>query len=159
MAIANLFRADPLRYDCVRPINIWGLRLFYLLMLVLVAPNAWHVLLTQDGPWEPLPAIAWAVWATYPTLAVFALFQPLRWLPLMLFTIGYKAIWLAVVAVPLWRAGTMDGASAQPIAISFFSLPLLVLAIPWGYTWRTYVRGMQQAPAPTGALPVPPRVP
>lgn len=59
----------------------------------------------------------------------------------MFFTIGYKSIWLAFVAVPLWRAGTMDGASAQPIAESFLTLPLLVLVVPWGYAWRTYVRG------------------
>jgi hypothetical protein len=41
------------------------------------------------------------VWATYPSLALFGLFQPLRWLPLLFFTLGYKSIWLAFVAVPL----------------------------------------------------------
>jgi hypothetical protein len=154
MTIANFFRTDPLRYEGVRPINIWGLRLFYLLMLVFVAPNAWQVLLTHEGPWQPLSAIAWAVWATYPALAFFGLFHPLRWLPLMFFTIGYKAVWLVFVALPLWQAGSMDGASAQPIAESFYGLPLLMLVVPWAYAWRTYVRGARGHRAAGSAMKI-----
>ena len=82
------------------------------------------------------------VWATYPVLGLFGLFQPLRWLPILFFTLGYKAIWLAFVAVPLWSAGTMEGSSAQPVAESFLALPLLALVIPWGYAWRIYVVGV-----------------
>ena len=145
MNFADAFRSDPQRHDGVRPIHIWGLRLFYLLMLVFVAPTAWRVLLTHEGPWVPLAAVAWAVWATYPVLALFGLLQPLRWLPILFFAIGYKTVWLAFVAVPLWRAGTMEGSSAQPIAESFLALPLLALVIPWGYAWRTYVVGAKSA--------------
>jgi hypothetical protein len=145
MKFTHPFRSDPLRHEGVRPFNIWGLRLFYLLMLLFVAPTAWQVLLSHEGAWAPLSAVAWAVWATYPALALFGLWQPLRWLPIMFFTIGYKTIWLAFVAVPLWRAGTMEGSSAQPIAESFLALPLLALVVPWGYAWRTYVVGARPA--------------
>ena len=37
---ARLCAADP-RNDGVRPVQIWGLRLFFFLMLVFVAPFAW----------------------------------------------------------------------------------------------------------------------
>ena len=150
MDLTRAFRSDPLRHEGVRPINIWGLRLFYLLMLVFVAPSAWQVLLRHEGAWQPLSAIAWSVWATYPALALFGLLHPLRWLPLMFFTVGYKAIWMLFVAWPLWRAGTLEGSSAQAIAESFLALPLLVLVIPWGYAWRTYVLGGPvQTPPPS----------
>jgi hypothetical protein len=145
MDLAYPFRADPSRHEGVRPVQIWGLRLFYFLMLIFVAPNAWGVLLDHRGDWDPLHAVTWAVWATYPTLAVFALFKPLRWLPLMLFTLGYKAVFLGFVAVPLWLAGTMEGSSAQPVAESFLALPLLALVVPWAYVWKTYVRADRTA--------------
>lgn len=141
MNIARFFQSDPQRHDGVRPVHIAGLRLLYLLMLVFVAPTAWRVLLTHQGEWAPLSAVAWSVWATYPALALFGLLQPLRWLPLLLFTLGYKGIWLAFVALPLWRAGTFEGSSAQPVAESFMALPLLALVIPWGYVWKNYVIG------------------
>ena len=149
MDFARIFRSDPQRHEGVRPFNIWGLRLFYLLMLVFVAPAAWKVLLMHQGEWQPVSAAAWAVWATYPSLALFGLFHPLRWLPLMFFTIGYKTIWMVFVALPLLRAGTMEGSSAQPIFESFLGLPLLVLVVPWGYAWRTYVMGSRPLSAPT----------
>lgn len=134
-----LFTANPERYEGVRPINIWGLRLFYFLMLVFVTPDAWSALLTHQGPWDPVRAVAVCVWGTYPALALFGLFQPLRWLPLMFFTIGYKSLWLVFVALPLWQSGTLAGSNAEGIAYSFAALPLLALVVPWGYAFRTYV--------------------
>lgn len=139
MAIADFFRSNPQRYEGVRPVNIWGLRLFYFLMLVFVAPTAWQVLLSHHGAWDPLRAMAFAVWATYPALALFGLLHPLRWLPLMFFTIGYKAIWLGFIALPLWRAGELWGTPTGEVAASFLALPLLAAVVPWGYAWRTYV--------------------
>lgn len=93
MDFAYAFRSDPLRHEGVRPFNIWGLRLFYLLVLVFVAPTAWHVLLSHEGEWAPLSAVAWAVWATYPCLALFGLFHPLRWLPLLALVIPWGYAW------------------------------------------------------------------
>ena len=126
------------RHEGVRPVHILGLRLFYGLMAAFVATNAWGVLLAHRGPWEPFHALAWCVWAAYPTLALLGLFRPLRMLPIMFFTIGYKALWFAFVAYPAWRAGTLAGSPIEPITDSFLALPLLVLVVPWGYAWRTY---------------------
>jgi len=135
--LARPFAPDP-RHENVRPIQIWGLRLFFLLMLIFVTPTAWRALLTHEGPWDPVRAVTFAVWATYPALALFGLLRPLRWLPLMLFTIGYKAVWLAFVAYPLWRTDSLWGTPTGEVASSFLALPLLVAVVPWGYVWRTY---------------------
>ncbi|GAB3351883.1 hypothetical protein [Lysobacter tyrosinilyticus] len=135
--ITHLFSPDP-RHDGVRPIQIAGLRLFYLLMLLFVTPTAWRALLMHEGAWEPLRAVTFAVWATYPALALFGLLRPLRWLPLMFFTIGYKAIWLAFVAYPLWKSGALWGTPTGEVASSFLALPVLAAVVPWGYAWRTY---------------------
>jgi hypothetical protein len=116
-------------------------------MLVFVAPYAWGVLLSHEGPWDPVRAVTFAVWATYPALALFGVLHPLRWLPLMFFTIGYKAIWLGFVAFPLWQAGTLSGSPTGEIAGSFLALPLLVAVVPWRYAWRTYVRLPQTSAA------------
>lgn len=138
-ALARFFARDRERYEGVRPAQVWGLRLFYLLMLVFVVPEAWGALLRHEGPWDPVRAVAFCVWATYPALALFGLFRPLRWLPLMVFTIGYKTLWLAFVAWPLWKAGTLAGSSAEQMAYSFAPVALLAAVVPWGYVLREYV--------------------
>jgi hypothetical protein len=138
-AISWLFASNPQRHEGVRPIQVWGLRLLYLLMLAMVAPGAWGALIRHEGPWDPVHAAALCVWATYPSLAVFGLFRPLRWLPLMVFTVGYKTLWLAFVAWPLWRAGLLAGSSAEEMAFAFAFTPVLAAVVPWGHVWREYV--------------------
>ncbi len=140
MRLPRFLARHPERHHGVRPIQVFALRAFYFLMAAFVATEAWGVLLTHQGPWDHVRAVAWCVWATYPTLAVLGLLHPLRMLPLMLFTIGYKSLWLAVVAWPLWRAGTLAGSPAEEMAKVFLMTPLLAAAVPWGYVLRHYVR-------------------
>lgn len=122
-----------------RPINIYLLRLFYFLMAAFVATDAWMTLITDEGPWDRFRALAFCVWAAYPTLAVLGLIHPLKMLPIMLFTIFYKALWLIVVAYPLWRTNALWGSPAEPMTRAFLPLPLLIIAVPWKYVFQNYV--------------------
>jgi len=149
MSIAWFFTPDHERYEGVRPFHIWMLRVFYFLMAAFVATAAWRTILTHEGPWDPTEGVVWCLWATYPTLAVLGLLHPLRMLPIMFVTIGYKMLWLAVVAFPLWRTGALAGSSAEETAQVFMWTPVLIAAVPWGYAYRTYVKwGMNTSPRP-----------
>jgi hypothetical protein len=139
MPLSDFFRSDPTRWEGVRPAQVALLRLFYLLMAAFVATDAWRGLLTHQGPWDPVRAIATCVWAAYPTLGVLGLIHPLRMLPLMLFMILYKALWLSVVAYPLWRVGALWGTPTGEMARAFLALPLAIVAVPWGYVVRRFV--------------------
>jgi hypothetical protein len=136
--IRRVFGPDYERYEGVYRINIYLLRLMFVLILIFVARDSWATLLTHQGPWDPLQAVAYSVWAAYSTLFFFALFQPLKWLPLVLFEIAYKAIWLAIVAYPLWSSHQLAGSPAEPLTDAFLWIPLPLLAVPWGYAFRTY---------------------
>jgi len=138
--ISNLFTPDYERYEGVRPINIYLLRLLYFLMAAFVATDAWMTIIKHQGPWDRFMAIAFCVWAAYPTLAVLGLIHPLKMLPLMMFTIFYKSIWLIIVAYPLWRADALWGSPAEPMTKAFLWLPLVIIAVPWGYVFRNYVK-------------------
>jgi hypothetical protein len=139
MSLTSIFRPDHVRYDGVRPFNIWLLRTLYVLMAVFVAPYAWGVLLRHEGPWHPVQAVAFCIWATYPVLALLGLLNPLRMLPLILFAAGYKALWLTFVAYPLWQAGALIGSPAEQMARDFMWTPLAIVAVPWGYVFRRLV--------------------
>lgn len=138
-ALTYPFISDPTRNEGVRPFNIWGLRLFYGLMFFMAAPSAWEELLTHQGPWDALQAVAWCVWAAYPTMSFLGLFKPLKMLPIMLFMIFYKATWLAVVAYPLWSTGQLAGSPVEEMAYMFAGISVPILIVPWGYAARTYL--------------------
>lgn len=146
ITLPRFLTPDHVRYDGVRPFHIWMLRTLYVLMGAFVATDAWNALLTHQGPWDHVRAVAICVWATYPLLALLGLRRPLRMLPLMLFTVGYKTLWLAFVALPLWRAGTLAGSPAEEMTYVFLWTPLAIIAVPWAYVWRYYVVGNAQPP-------------
>ena len=137
--IASMFTPDHVRYEGVRPINIYLLRVFYFLIVVFVGSDSWMSIITHQGPWDHVRAVAFCVWAAYSTLSILGLIHPLRMLPIMLFTIFYKSIWLIVVAYPLWRANALAGSPAEAMTHVFMWVPALMIAIPWKYVLQTYV--------------------
>lgn len=143
--LASMFTPDHERYEGVRPINVWLLRLFYFLIAALVGTDAWRGILTHQGAWDHVRAVAWCGWAAYPMLCVLGLIRPLRMLPIMLFVILYKTLWLAVVAYPLWRNGTLTTSPANEMAHVFSWVLVVIAVVPWGYVWRTFVRLPERA--------------
>ncbi len=143
----QIFRTHE-RYG-VPIINIYLLRTLYLLMVVFLGNDAWSYILSHEGPWNPEAAAAWSVWAAFSVLAGIGLFHPLRMLPIVLLEITYKTIWLVAVGFPLLSAGTLDG-RAEEMMFTFGLVILPILATPWGYVARTYLR--RQRPSQTPAV-------
>jgi hypothetical protein len=127
------------KYDGVRPINIYLLRLLYVLMFFVLGKLTWTTILTHRGPWDPMTAVAWCVWTAFATLAGIGIVRPLVMLPIVLLEIFYKVLWLVVVAWPLWRTGTLAGSSAEGITGQFLWVVLPIVAMPWGYAFRQYI--------------------
>ena len=138
-SIKNIFLPDYENYEGVRRINIYVMRLFFALMFVFVATDSWTVILTHEGAWDPTRAVAWCTWAAYSTLALLGVFHTLRMLPIMIFMIFYKGLWLAVVAYPLWSAGTLKGSPAEEMAYMFSGIIIPILFVPWKYVFKKYI--------------------
>src|SRR6266540_4372318 len=79
------------------------------------------------------------MWAAYSVLSVFGLINPLRWLPIVMFEIFYKIIWLAIVAYPLWSRNQLAGTPAAEMTYAFVWVILPIVAMPWAYAFRTYI--------------------
>ena len=139
MSIQNIFKRDFENYEGVRPVNIYLLRILYFLMFVFVGLDAWKTIITHQAAWDPTRAVAWCVWAAYSTLSGLGLLHPLRWLPIVIFMIFYKTLWVIVVAYPMWSAGTLAGSPAEGMAQVFIAAPFLALIIPWKYVFEKYI--------------------
>jgi hypothetical protein len=133
-----IFKKDD-RYEGVRSINIYLLRLVFVLMFFVLGRDTWTHILTHQGAWEPRDAIAWCVWAAFATLAGLGIFRPLKMLPILLLEIFYKVLWLIVVAYPLWSANMLAGSSAESTTSAFLWVILPMVAVPWVYVFQNYV--------------------
>src|SRR5208283_1501968 len=57
-SLKAIFRRDD-QYEGVRRINIYLLRLVFVLMFFLLGRDTWTHILTHQGSWEPINAVAW----------------------------------------------------------------------------------------------------
>ena len=72
-------------------------------------------------------------------LAFLGLRYPVRMLPILLFEVAWKLIWIGTVAIPHLVSGDMNAATREVLFNCSFVV-LIIAVIPWRYAWRRYVR-------------------
>jgi len=137
LGIRETFKKSD-RYEQVRSIHIYLLRLVYFLMFFVLGKDVWTKIFTHLGPWESVNAMVWCVWAAFAAMAGLGLFHPLKMLPILLLEIFYKVLWLFIVAYPLWTADKLTGSPAEDMTSAFLWVLLPVCVIPWGYVFSSY---------------------
>ncbi|WP_422859681.1 hypothetical protein ACOKFD_01755 [Flagellimonas sp. S174] len=140
--IRNLFRPSK-KYKGVWPIKVYVLKLFFLLMFLFAAKDAWSELMTHKGEWNPEIAIAWCAIAAYTTLSSLGIFHTLKMLPIMLFMFFYKGLWLMFVAYPLYKKGQLAVSEAADWVPIFMLIIIPMIFTPWQYVFKTYVLGKE----------------
>jgi hypothetical protein len=71
-------------------------------------------------------------------------------LPLLIYELLWKMIWLLGVALPLWLAHQLDADTLKSLP----TIAPVVIIIPWRYVFAKYlVHPSQTAPAQPGDLP------
>lgn len=135
----NIFKPDYEHYEGVRRINIYLLRLVFALTFLFIGMDSWTAIFSHTGSWDHVKAVAFCVWAAYSTLSFLGIIHPLKMLPLLLFQIFYKVIWLVVVAYPLWSANQLKGSPAEEMTYTFLWVVLPIIAVPWKYVFQNYI--------------------
>ncbi len=146
LQLRSMLGPDAEHYEGVARINVYLLRLLFVLMFLVLGRDTWTQVLTHEGPWDPDEAVAWTVFASFSVLAVLGIVRPLKMLPLVLLEIAYKVLWLILVAYPLWSTNQLAGSPAESRTYSFVWVALAIIAMPWKYAFDHYVRGRQHGP-------------
>jgi hypothetical protein len=133
-----IFQRDD-QYEGVRRVNIYLLRLLYILMFFVLGKETWTHILTHLGSWDPKDAMVWCVWSAFATLASLGIIRPLKMLPILLLEIFYKVLWLILVAYPLWSKNKLVDSPVQGMTSAFLWVLLPIVAVPWGYVFENYI--------------------
>lgn len=123
----------------VSSFRLYTLRAMYLLIVVGLGIVVWPGVIHQDRPWELMEGTVACMLAAFSALSILGLRYPLQMLPLLLWELVWKTLWLGIVALPQWWAGHID----ESIKPSIFACSLVVLvyiAIPWRYVFAHYVK-------------------
>lgn len=123
----------------VSPLRLWVMRAFYLFMAVGIGATVWPLIIGHPADLPRMTGVALALLGTIGLLALLGLRYPLQMLPLLLFELVWKAVWLAAFALPRWLGGSLD----EGMRTTMFETSLgavLLLVIPWRYVFHHYAR-------------------
>ena len=124
----------------VSTFRLYLLRAAYLLVAAGLAAVIWPSLLDHESDWPLMNGVVASLLAGVSLLAALGLRYPLKMLPVLLFELIWKSIWLLAVAWPLWSAGLLDAATRDTIRDCLIGVIIMPLVIPWRYVWDHYVK-------------------
>lgn len=124
----------------VSTFRLYVLRAAYLLIAAGLAIMIWPTLLHTPTDLEHMRGVVRALLAAVGLLALLGLRYPLAMLPLLFFELAWKTIWVVAIGLPLWRADALTDATRATWFDCVFGIVIVLLAVPWPYVARHWVR-------------------
>jgi hypothetical protein len=118
--------------------RLYTLRVAYLIMAVGLGVFVWPSVIRHSNEFAAAHGAEVAMLAGLGAVAALGLLYPVRMLPVLVFEVVWKTIYLIAFAYPAWSAHQITPAMADDIQAVSMVVILLPL-IPWGYVFRHYV--------------------
>lgn len=116
-----------------------AMRFGYAFMGVGLALVKWPVLVQDARSLPVMEGVVACLLTAMSLLAFLGLRYPTRMLPILLFEVAWKVIWVGAVAIPHLIANDLNAEAGDMLFNCSFVVVILAV-IPWGYTWRRYAR-------------------
>lgn len=114
------------------------MRFGYLFMAVGLIIFRWP-LLPQAASMPVMNGVVVCILTAMSLLALLGLRYPVKMLPVLLFEVLWKLLWLGIVALPHLIANDMDEPTADMLFSILFVSVILVIT-PWDYVWKHYLK-------------------
>ena len=125
--------------DGVSHARLTILRVLYAFIVVGLALFVWPTFVAKLPAPPHSQGIILTMLAAFSLLCAVGVRYPLQMLPVLLWELLWKSLWLLLIALPRWMTGAMDAATTQTV-IDCVVVVLVLLAVPWRYVVRNYVR-------------------
>ena len=102
-----------------------------------LAIKKWPELLAHE-PWELKHGTVLTMLVAMSVLALLGLRYPQRMLPILLFEVAWKLIWLGVVALPLWLDDNLTGGTRVQTGAVLWVV-IIIAVVPWRHVVRQFV--------------------
>ena len=119
-------------------LRLYTLRVAYFVMAAGIAVYFWPSVLHHSNEFAAAQGIRFALLAGLGATAALGLRYPVQMLPVLLFELAWKAIYLIAFALPMWSAHQITAAAAEDIK-AVVMVVIFIPLIPWRYVFAQYV--------------------
>lgn len=124
----------------VSTFRLYLLRATYLLIVVGLGFVIWPGIIHHSYAWALRYGDTSSLLAGVSAMAVLGIRYPLKMLPLLLFELTWKSIWLIAIALPLWQTHQINPETWESIKACGMGVVLMPIVIPWHYVLANFVR-------------------
>jgi hypothetical protein len=118
--------------------RLYALCAGYLFVAAGIAATIWPLLINHPPGWPLMNSVVCSMLAAVSVLAALGIRYPLQMLPVLLFELTWKSIWLIAVALPLWSANQLDARTWETVRDCLTAVILIPL-IPWRHVITQFV--------------------
>ena len=113
------------------------LRILYLLIALAMGSVIWQQVLFESAGWPLERGLAKSMLAALALLCLWGVRYPLQMLPLMLFELAWKTVWILLIALPAWNSGAMTK-GIEALFYECIGVVVIYVAIPWRFAFVRY---------------------
>jgi hypothetical protein len=119
--------------------RLYLLRAMYLLIGLAQGAQTWPAIIHHSRPWDFWHGVGMSFLGALTALCLLGVRYPVRMLPLLIFELAWKLLWVLAIWLPLWLTHRVDADTADSAFSIFFGVVVVPLVLPWGFIWANYV--------------------
>jgi hypothetical protein len=120
--------------------RINAMRFLFLLMAVIMGGLfVWPQVLFESADWDVMRGLAKSMLAALALLSLWGVRYPLQMLPLMIYEIAWKTIWLILIAGRAYMAGKWTP-DIEGLFNDCIGIVIAYFIVPWRYVWARYIK-------------------
>lgn len=137
----------------ISTLRLWLLRAMYALIAVGLGLTIWPLILSAPATADE-GSVIHALLGALAVMSALGVRYPLKMLPLLLFELLWKLLWVVGSALPVALGPGLDAYGSETFFACLMGVVLVPLVVPWGYVRAQYFvaagepwRGVRDAPA------------
>lgn len=115
------------------------LRFSFLLMALVMGSSVWYRLLFQSANLPGPQGLARSLLAALALLSLLGVRYPMQLLPLMLYEVAWKTIWMGLIALPALLNNRMTP-DIESLFYNCVGIVIVYFVMPWRYVWIRYLK-------------------
>lgn len=121
-------------------VRLYLLRAMYLLIGVGLAMTVWPYIAVPHSLVAGPGSVVRALLGALAIMCLLGLRYPLKMLPLLLFELLWKCIWVVASGIPMWLGPGLNDYASETLFAVMMGVVLVPIVVPWGYVVDQYVR-------------------
>ncbi|MBP6362751.1 MAG: hypothetical protein KA233_01130 [Novosphingobium sp.] len=113
------------------------LRIMFFLQAAVMGGLVWYQILFNSAGWDWAIGLSKSMLGALALLSLLGLRYPLQMLPLMIYELVWKTVWIMAIAFPAWLNNRMT-ADIEGLFYDCIGVTIVYLAIPWRYVFARF---------------------